>query len=347
MQTARLGRSDLVVPRICLGTMTWGTQNTPEEAFRQIDYAVERGVNFMDTAELYPTNPVRAETLGGTEEIIGQWVARNPSRRADVLIATKVCGNGSPARGGSAPDGRVLRECVEASLRRLQTDIIDLYQLHWPNRGSYHFRRAWTYDPTQQDRAAVEPHIIDMLETADRLIKEGKIRTFGLSNETAWGLAQWLRVSKARGLPRVVTTQNEYNLLYRQFELDLGELSYHEDVGLLAYSPLAAGILSGKYLKGARPAGSRVHASPDLGGRLLDYQEPATAAYVEIARRHGLDPSAMAIAFCLTRPFMTSVIIGATKMEQLETAISAAEITLSEDALAEIQGVYRRYPAPI
>lgn len=347
MQTAKLGRSDIEVSRLCLGTMTWGTQNTAEDAFGQIDRAIERGVAFMDTAELYPTNPIKAETLGRTEEIIGQWIAQNPSRRDAVRIATKVCSVGSPARGGAAPDGAVMRQCVEESLKRLQTDVIDLYQLHWPVRGSYHFRQAWRYDPTRQDRAAVAPHMIDMLETADALIKEGKIRSFGLSNESCWGVAQWLRISEAHGLPRVVTTQNEYNLLYRPHDLDLAELSYHEDVGLLAYSPLAGGILTGKYLGGARPNPSRAIPSPEIGGRLVEEQEPATAAYVDIARRHSLDPAAMALAFCLTRPFMTSVIIGATTMDQLETALSAADLTLSEEVLAEIQTAYRRWPMAV
>ncbi len=347
MQTAQLGRSDLTVTRLCLGTMTWGTQNTAAEAFQQIDLALERGVNFMDTAELYPTNPVKAETLGGAEEIIGEWIARNPSRRAELLIATKICGDGSKARGGAAPDGKTMRDCVEASLRRLRTDVIDLYQLHWPNRGSFHFRKIWAYDPTKQERGTVEPHIVDMLETADALIKEGKIRAFGLSNETTWGLSQWLKLSERRGLPRIVSTQNEYSLLYRHFDLDLAELSHHEDVGLLAYSPLAAGVLTGKYLGGARPRPSRAIATPNLGGRLVEEQEPATAAYVDIARRHGLDPAAMALAFCLTRPFMTSVIIGATTLDQLETNLSAAELDLSREVMAEIQAVYRRYPAPI
>lgn len=347
METAKLGRSEIVVSRICLGSMTWGTQNTPEEGWAQIDRALDRGVNFIDTAEMYPTNPMKPETVGRTEEIIGEWLARNVARRGEVVIATKVSSDGAPVRGGAAPDGATMRAAVDDSLRRLQTDYIDLYQLHWPIRGSYHFRQAWTYDPTRQARGTVEPHVVDMLETANALMKEGKIRAFGLSNETCWGVAQWLKASEAHGLPRVVSTQNEYSLLYRNFDLDLAELSHHEDVGLLAYSPLAAGILSGKYLGGSMPAPSRAAITPKLGGRLVEAQEPATAAYVDIARRHGLDPSAMAIAFCLTRPFMTSAIIGATTLAQLDTALSAADLTLSDEVMTELQAVFRRFPAPI
>lgn len=347
METAKLGRTDIEVTRLCLGSMTWGTQNTAEEGWAQIDHALERGVNFIDTAELYPVNPLKAETLGKTEEIIGGWCAKNPARRADVVLATKICSKGSPAREGAAPTGEDLIACAEASLRRMQTDVIDLYQLHWPVRGSYHFRQAWAYDPTTQEKGSVEEHMVDMLEAADRLIKEGKIRSFGLSNETCWGISRWVFAAEKHGLPRVVTTQNEYNLLYRPHDLDLAELSHHEDVGLLSYSPMAGGILSGKYLGGVVPENSRAAITPHIGGRLVEHQEPATAAYVDIARRHDLDPSAMALAFCLTRPFMTSVIFGATTMAQLDTAINSADLTLSDEVLEEIQTVYRRFPMAV
>ncbi|MCI4665586.1 MAG: aldo/keto reductase [Neomegalonema sp.] len=347
MQSAQLGRTDLSVTRICLGSMTWGSQNSEAEGWAQIDRALERGVNFIDTAELYPTNPIAPEKCGRTEEVIGNWIANNKARRGDVIIATKVASKGSAVRDGAAPDGAMMRLAVENSLKRLKTDVIDLYQLHWPVRGSYHFRQVWKYDPTKQNRDETIAHIVDMLETAAALIKEGKIRSFGLSNETCWGIAQWLRVADEQGLPRVVSTQNEYNLLYRPHDIDLAELSHNEDVGLLSYSPLAGGILSGKYLNGARPEPSRAIPNPTIGGRLVEEQEPATAAYVDIARRHGLDPSAMALAWCLTRPFMTSVIIGATTLEQLDVCLSAADLTLSDEVLAEIQAVYRRYPMAV
>lgn len=344
-----LGRTDVTVSPLCLGSMTWGTQNTAAEGAAQIDQALAAGVNFIDTAEMYPTNPIRAETVGRTEEIIGEWVATS-GRRDAVVIATKVLGEGSAlARGGAPVTGAIFREAVEGSLRRLRTEMIDLYQLHWPNRGSYHFRRSWTYDPRQakQNRVATRAHILDMLETADALIGEGKIRAFGLSNETCWGAAQWLEIAETHGLPRIASLQNEYNLLYRPFDLDLAELCHHEDVALLAYSPLAAGLLTGKYLGGARPDRSRGALNPTLGGRLTDHAEAAVAGYVQVARDHGLDPAAMAIAWLLMRPVACFPIIGATTPAQLSVALSALEVTLSEAALADIQSVYRRHPAPI
>ncbi|MCO6177747.1 aldo/keto reductase [Ciceribacter sp. RN22] len=347
MKMNRLGRTGITVSEICLGTMTWGSQNTEAEAFAQMDYALDRGINFFDTAELYPTTPLSAETYGDTETIIGNWFEKT-GKRKDVVLATKVAGSGRPyIRGGGPITGAAIREAVDASLKRLKTDYIDLYQIHWPNRGHYHFRQAWTYNPFKQDHEKAVADIEEKLSALDDCVKAGKIRAIGLSNETAWGTLKYLSLAEKKGLPRVATLQNEYNLLYRSFDLDLAEVSHHEDVGLLAYSPLAGGILSGKYLDGQKPAGSRGSINGDIGGRLQPRQEPATRAYLEIARKHGLDPSAMALAFCLTRPFMASVIIGATSMEQLKTDISAADLALSDEVLAEIAKVHRFYPMPI
>ncbi|MBR0556155.1 aldo/keto reductase [Ciceribacter sp. L1K23] len=347
MKHNTLGRTGISVSEICLGTMTWGSQNSEAEAFAQMDYAVENGVNFFDTAELYPTTPLSPETYTHTEKIIGNWFAKT-GKRKDVVLATKVAGAGrSYIREGRPITGQTVIEAVDASLTRLQTDYIDLFQIHWPNRGHYHFRQVWTYDPSTQDRQAAIDGMLEKLEALDVCVKAGKVRAIGLSNETTWGTQKFISLAESRGLPRVATVQNEYNLLYRTHDLDMAELSHHEEVGLLAYSPLAGGILSGKYLDGQKPAGSRASINGDIGGRLKPMQEPATRAYVDIARNHGLDPSQMALAFCLTRPFMASVIIGATSMEQLKIDIGSADMTLSEDVLREIAKVHRMYPMAI
>ncbi|MBB4441222.1 MULTISPECIES: aldo/keto reductase [Rhizobium] len=344
MKYNSLGRTEISVSEICLGTMTWGSQNSEADAHAQMDYAVEKDVNFFDTAELYPTTPVSAATQGRTEDYIGSWFKKT-GKRGDLVLATKVAGRGRDyIRGGEGADAKNIRLALEASLTRLKTDYIDLYQIHWPNRGHFHFRQNWSYNPFNQDRNETVANMLDILETLGALVKEGKIRAIGLSNETTWGIQKYLTLSEQKSLPRVASVQNEYNLLYRHFDLDLAELSHHEDVGLLAYSPLAGGILSGKYVDGARPKGSRGSINPDIGGRLQPLQEPATKAYLEIAATYGLDPAAMALAFCLSRPFMASVIIGATSMEQLKIDIGAADITLSNEILAEIAKVHRQYP---
>jgi aryl-alcohol dehydrogenase-like predicted oxidoreductase len=278
MQYRALGRDGLKVSLFGLGTMTWGSQNTPEEAFRQIDYALDRGVTLLDTAEMYPTTPMSAATTGDTERIIGQWLARS-GRRDDVILATKITGVGNQTvgRDGAPITPATLRAALEGSLQRLGTDHVDLYQLHWPNRGSYHFRQSWTFAPEAQPLSAAD-ELLEILETISGFVAEGKVRAFGLSNESAWGTATFLRHAAARGLPRVVSIQNEYNLLHRLFDLDLAELCHHEQVGLLAYSPLAAGFLTGKYQHGARPAGSRGAINGNLGGRINAWSEPAAAA---------------------------------------------------------------------
>ena len=347
MKMNRLGRTDILVSEICLGTMTWGSQNTREEAYQQMDYALDHGVNFFDTAELYPTTPLSAETYADTERLIGDWFVKT-GNRDKVVLATKVAGPGRPyIREGKPITGAVVKEAVDASLKRLKTDYIDLYQVHWPNRGHFHFRGAWSYNPFKQDRSKASADIAEILEALGDCVKAGKLKAIGLSNETTWGTQKYLTLAEAKGLPRVATIQNEYNLLYRHYDLDLAELSHHEDVGLLAYSPLAGGILSGKYLDGKKPAGSRGSINGDIGGRLVPQQEAATRAYVELAKGNGLDPSAMALAFCLTRPFMASVIIGATTMDQLKVNIGAADLKLSDEVLQEIAKIHRQYPMPI
>lgn len=347
MKIHALGRSDLRVSLFCLGTMTWGTQNSADEAFAQIDYALDRGVNILDTAEMYPTTPLSADTYGETERIIGRWVERS-GRRGDILIATKIAGVGNQTAGrdGAPITPETLRTALEGSLRRLRTDHIDLYQLHWPNRGSYHFRQSWSYDPSRQPPGeAARIHAV--LDTLAAFVAEGKVRAIGLSNETAWGAAKFLELADRHGLPRVASIQNEYSLLHRIFDLDLAELCHQEQVGLLAYSPLAAGVLSGKYEGGAIPPGSRRSINPTLHGRVNEHSEPAVAAYVALARAHGLDPAQMALAFCAERPFMGAVIVGATDMDQLAADLGAADLVLTDEVRDEIAAIRRRHPMPL
>jgi aryl-alcohol dehydrogenase-like predicted oxidoreductase len=342
MKMKKLGRTEVEVSEICLGTMTWGLQNTEADGHQQMDYALSAGINFFDTAEMYAVPP-SADTYGKTEEIIGTWF-KQTGNRDRVVLASKVAGGGRPwVRDGRGIDGPSVREAVEGSLRRLQTDRIDLYQIHWPRRGHYHFEGSWDYNPYRQNRDEVLPNILEVHAEMGKLVREGKIRYFGLSNESAWGTMQYLRQSTELGLPRVQTIQNEYNLLRRYYDMDLAELAFHEDVGLLAYSPLAAGAISGKYLGGILPPGTR---GAIAGGayRNNQFTEPAIKAYIELANKHGLDVNQMAIAFCLTKPFMTSVIIGATTMEQLKLNIAAADVTLSKEVLDDIQQIFMRYP---
>jgi aryl-alcohol dehydrogenase-like predicted oxidoreductase len=346
MQKLPLGRTGIMVSELCLGTMTWGSQNTEAEGHAQMDMAVDHGVNFLDAAEMYPTNPVKAETVGRTEEIIGTWLAAR-RRRADLVIATKITGAGQNAvRDGAPITAATLRAACEASLRRMQTDVIDLYQLHWPNRGSYHFRRNWGFDPTGQDRAATIGHMQEVLAEAARLVAEGKIRHFGLSNESAWGTGQWLRLAEMNGWPRVASVQNEYSLLCRHFDTDMAELCHNEGVTLLAFSPLAAGLLSGKYAGDVIPDRTRRAATPDLGGRITPQVFPAVAAYLGVAADHGLDPCQMALAFVRSRPVPTIPIIGATTMAQLRTNLGAAGMTLSDEVTADLAAVRRDHPMP-
>ena len=346
MRLNNLGHSDIKVSELCLGSMTWGTQNTPQDAYEQIDIALDYGVNFIDTAEMYPTTPLGKDTQGDTERIIGDWIAQ-AGRRSDVIIATKVSGKGyKHVRDGAPISPASITTAIENSLRSLRTDYIDLYQLHWPNRGSYMFRQNWTYDPTQQDTNATLDHMMEVLQHLESLRISGKIRHVGLSNETAWGTMRWLAMAAAHNLPRMVSIQNEYSLLCRLFDLDMAELSHHENIGLLSFSPLATGLLTGKYADGAIPAGSRRTINADLGGRINTHLWPALDGYLGIAKQHELDPCQMALAWAATRPFMTSQIIGATTKAQLQTALESTNITLSDAVMRDIQNIYRRYPMP-
>ncbi len=347
MQYKKLGNTDIDVSQLCLGSMTWGTQNSVEDACEQIEYSLDKGVNIIDTAELYPATPLSAETQGRTEEFIGQWVSQS-GKRDQVLIASKVAGTGPKwIDNGADIDSRKIRKSIEGSLQRLNTDYIDLYQLHWPNRGSYHFRQSWTFNPTKQNRQQFLDHIVDVLQTLQSLIDEGKVRHIGLSNESCWGTSQFLSVAEQNNFPRVVSVQNEYSLLQRIFDLDFAELAHNENVGLLAFSPLACGLLTGKYDNDVIPQGSRRTIAKDLTGRLSEKSKPALNRYIALAREHGLKPAQMALAFCMTRPFMTSVIFGATSMDQLKTNLGAADLKLSEEVLQGIADVYRDYPIPM
>jgi len=345
MKTIPLGATDLAVSQLCLGSMTWGTQTPEAEAHAQIDASLDAGINFVDTAEAYPVNPMTAEGAGKTEAIIGTWLAKS-GRRKDVVLATKIAGSGGVCRGGGPITASGIAEAVEGSLKRMQTDYIDLYQLHWPNRGSYMFRQNWTYDPSGQDKAETVAHMEDVLGALQREVDAGRIRHFGLSNESAWGTAQWLSVAQRMGAPRVEAVQNEYSLLCRLYDTDMAELGHNEQVTLLAFSPLATGFLTGKYADGAVPEGSRRSINEKMGGRMSPRVIDAAQAYVEIAQKHGLHPVHMALAFCCQRPFPVSPIFGATTMEQLQVAIAGKDLVLGDEVLADIDAAHRAHPMP-
>ena len=347
MQTKRLGWSSLEVSKLCLGSMTWGEQTKAEDGWRQIDTALAHGINLIDTAEMYPTNPMRAETSGDTQRIIGNWPGIK-KRRHEIVLATKVTGEGHRfVRDGAPISAATIKVAVDNSLKSMNTDYIDIYQLHWPNRGSYMFRKNWHYDPTGQDSAAFYDHVEEVLDIMDRLVTAGKIRYFGLSNESAWGTSVWLQAAKTHHKPRVLSIQNEYSLLCRLFDLDLAELCHNEQVDLLAFSPLAAGLLTGKYQGGeAIPQESRKIATPDLGGRVTPRVWPAIDAYLDIARRYGLDPVHMALAWAMMRPFMGSVIFGATTQAQLDHVIAGADLVLSDEVMQEIDTAHKAHPLP-
>ncbi|MGR1580366.1 aldo/keto reductase [Thalassobius sp. S69A] len=343
MKTNPLGRTGLHVSQLCLGTMTFGTQTSQAEGHAQMDMALARGINFVDTAEMYPVNPVSRETIGRTEEILGNWHRANPSRRGEYILATKHSGEGLQAVRDGAP---ISSATIEGSLKRLQTDYIDLYQFHWPNRGSYMFRKNWRYDPSSQSRAETIAHMEDALGALQKQVEKGNIRHFGLSNESAWGCSMWAMMAEKTGGPRVASVQNEYSLLCRLFDTDLAEVAANEDIGLLSYSPLAVGLLTGKYQGQAVPEGSRMSLVPELGGRMTDRVRPAVDAYLAVAARYGLDPVHMALAWCCKRPFMTSVIFGATTLAQLEHALEAADLELSDEVMKELDAAHKAHPMP-
>ena len=347
MARVTLGRTEIEVSDYCLGTMTFGTQTPEPDAHRQIDTALDAGIDFLDTAEMYPVNPVSAETVGGTETIIGNWNAKS-GRRSNIVIATKHSGeNGGFVRNGRGIHSDTVRDAVETSLRRLQTDYIDLYQFHWPNRGSYHFRQNWGFDPSGQPATQeILDNMVGVMAVLKDLVAEGKIRSFGLSNDSAWGTIQWLAAAEACGGPRVATMQNEYSLLCRLYDTDFGELAYHEDVTLLAFSPLATGFLTGKYQGGNEPQGSRMNFQPEMGGRLSDRVLNVTQVYLDIAAKHGVDPTHMALAWTVTRPFPTIPIFGATTQAQLEHIIAGWGVSLPDDLLDEVSKAHRANPMP-
>ena len=346
MQRTTLGRTKIEVSAWSLGTMTWGSQTPVADAHAQMDRALAAGIDFVDTAEMYPVNPVTPETIGRTEEIMGDWIART-GRRDDIVLATKALpGNGFGVRDGAALDPAGLRAALEGSLRRLRTDCVDLYQIHWPDRGSFHFRRNWTYDPTGQDTAAVRDYMAELAGTLADLAAEGKLRAFGLSNESAWGTVAWNAALDAAGAPRVASMQNEYSLLCRQYDTDLAETAHHEGVTLLAFSPLAAGLLTGKYQDGAVPDASRMALVPELGGRKSARVFDAVAAYLDIAARHGLDPVHMALAWTRSRPFATIPIFGATTTEQLDRILAGTGTVLSDEVQNEIAAAHKAHPMP-
>tara|TARA_B110000211_G_scaffold208303_1_gene244760 strand:- start:3333 stop:4379 length:1047 start_codon:yes stop_codon:yes gene_type:complete len=347
MKMNPMGRTGVMVSELCLGTMTFGTQTSEAEGHAQMDCALGNGINFVDTAEMYPVNPIAKETIGRTEEVLGTWNAKNRSRRGDYVLATKHTGKGfKDVRNGAAISAKTIPETIEGNLRRLQTDYIDLYQFHWPNRGSYMFRENWNYNPASQNKTNTLTNMEDCLEALQKQVDKGNIRHFGLSNESAWGTAQWLRLSEDLGLPRVATIQNEYSLLCRLYDTDLAELSANEDVGLIAFSPLATGLLTGKYQNSATPEGSRKSISADLGGRATDRVWPAVDAYMEIAAKHDVDSVHMSLAWCLTRPFMCSAIFGATRHEQLEHILKTTNVELSNECLDDIAKAHKAHPMP-
>jgi len=343
----QLGRSDIRVSPLCLGTMTWGQQNTEAEGHAQLDYALDHGINFIDTAEMYAIPP-RAETQGATERIIGAWLASRRNRDR-IVLATKVSGPSAATylrADGSTPrlDRRNIREALAASLARLRTDYVDLYQVHWPDRPLALFGGVAPGGAAAASREEVP--IEETLAALGELVKDGTVRHIGISNETAWGLSRYLHVSEVKNLPRVVSVQNAYNLLNRTYEVGLAEFAPREQVGLLAYSPLGQGYLTGKYRGGARPAGARTTLF-NRGGR---YEKPGAAEaidkYLAIASDFGLDPAQLALAYVTSRPFVTSNIIGATSLEQLRTNIASQAITITPEIEARIDEVYQVHGSP-
>lgn len=344
MEYRQLGDTDIDVSVICLGTMTWGQQNTHDEAFAQMNYAIEQGVNFFDTAELYSIPP-KAETYGSTEAIIGNWI-KQTGKRNEIILASKIAGPGEDwlphiRDGKTKYNANNIEAALNASLKRLQSDYIDLYQLHWPERQTNFFGKL--------GYTANEKKFTDFAETLQALEKQvtaGKIRYVGLSNETPWGVMQFLKVAEELNLPRVVSVQNPYSLLNRSYEVGLAEVSWQEHCGLLAYSPLGFGMLSGKYINGQRPTGARLTNWPDYARYSGESSIKATEQYVILAKANGLDPAQMALAYVNSRPFLTSTIIGATNMEQLRKNIASEEIKLSDEVLDGIEAIHAEISNP-
>ena len=342
MKYNQLGSSDLKVSEICLGTMTFGEQNTESDAHAQLDMAIDYGVNFIDTAEMYPVAP-RAETQGRTESYVGSWLKKQ--QRDKLIIASKITGPSRGfewIRGGPRITTEHINQAIDGSLKRLQTDYVDLYQIHWPDRYVPMFGQT-SYDPKNEHDTTP---ITEQLQALTELVDAGKVRYIGLSNETPWGVSEFNRCAKELGLPHIVSIQNAYHLMNRTFEAGLAEVCHHEHVGLLAYSALAFGHLSGKYIDNPQAKG-RVTQFPQFTQRYSKTNVPeATKAYVDIAKNAGLTPAQMALAFAGTRWFTDSVIIGATTLEQLKENLESSEVVLSEDVLEQIEAVHQKYPSP-
>lgn len=349
MKYNKLGSSQLSVSEVCLGSMTWGNQNNQNDANQQIDYALAQGINFIDTAEMYAVPPTE-KTYGTTETIIGNWIAANQNQRENFTLASKIAGNGlAYIRGGSDISGETVTQAIDNSLKRLQTDYIDLYQLHWPNRTSPHFGKhhpnhiSFTKVNADQETQGM----LDILQALDKAVKQGKIRHFGLSDDTPWGINQYIKLSEEHNLTRVTAIQNEFSLLHTKDWPYLIENCVHQDVAYLPWSPLAGGVLSGKYLNGARPEGSRwCHAQRNGLFRDTQNTHQAVSRYMQIAKQHNITPAQLALAWCKQVDGVTSTIIGATSMAQLKDDIAAFDIQLSADALKQISEVLKDFPAP-
>ncbi|WP_179343271.1 aldo/keto reductase [Winogradskyella ursingii] len=343
MKYTTLPNTDIKVSKICLGTMTWGNQNTQEEGFAQMDLALDKGVNFFDTAELYPV-PAEAKTYAETERIIGNWFEKT-GNRDKIILASKIAGTGDYTAhirtNGFSKEA--LNDAVENSLKRLKTDYIDLYQLHWPERDTNTFDTR-DYKPNPNDEW--EDNFNEVLHHLNEIIKSGKIRQVGISNETGWGTMRYLQESKSNELPRMITIQNAYSLLCRGFESDLAEVAHREHIGLLAYSPMAFGVLSGKYLKGNAASNARLKLFPRFKRYSSKSCTEATKRYLKIAEDHGMTLAQMSLAFVNERPFLTSNIIGATNLKQLEENINSIDITLSDEVVKAINAVHADIPNP-
>ena len=348
MKFVNLGSTELKVTDFCLGTMTWGEQTDEDDAHKQIEMSLDAGINFIDTAEMYPVCPLRAETTGDTERILGNWLGKNLQKRKELVIATKISGKGyKNVRNGKGIFPKEIRLAIEGSLKNLQTDYIDLYQLHWPNRGSYHFRQYWNYDPTSQESSVERRNIELVVKELYDLKKEGKIRYIGLSNETAWGTVQFANEAKKYKDFSIASIQNEYSLLCRIFDTDLAETCFHENVKLLAYSPLVGGMITGKYLNSQVPENSRLSRVPDMFGRVTPNSTRAIEEYIELSKSFELDPVHLALSFCRSRPFMGSVIFGASNVDQLKLILKGKDIYLKDDMLAEVNKLYKKIPMPM
>ena len=345
MHYKNLGNSELKVSSYCLGTMTFGETTEEDDAHLQISESLAKGINFIDTAEMYPTCPIRKETSGRTEKIIGRWLYKNKEKRSNLILATKVVGNGFKfIRDGGPINGAIIKEALHGSLKRLKTDYVDLYQLHWPNRGSYHFRAYWNYKPEKQDSVRSKNEFLEIISALADLKKEGLIRAVGVSNETCWGVMKLNEVIKKEESLCIASIQNEYSLMCRLFDYDFNELAINENIPLLAYSPLARGLLTGKYMENKIPEGSRLSRDDKIRKIVNDRSNLAVKAYYALALKYEIDPIHMALAFCNERPFMGSVIFGATDVTQLRRILKGIDIKLNSEINEQIKRIHKDFP---